>query len=100
MSIARINMVEWESEDLFIEKTKNTDGSLPKQFPNAEIILRIKTTPTSVVAISIYPDQEKADEAKSQLEKRLRDYGNAVKDHWFLEGDVISAHVNEAWKKK
>ena len=97
MSVARINMVDWHSEQLFAEKTKNTDATMREQFPNAEIMLRIKTTPTSVVAISIYPSQEKADDARVELDKRMGGYGDAVKDHWFLEGEVISAHINEEW---
>ena len=55
MSVARINMVDWRSEELFVEKTKNTASTMRQSFPNAEIMLRIKTTPTSVVAISVYP---------------------------------------------
>ena len=99
MSVARINMVDWRSEELFVEKTKNTASTMRQSFPNAEIMLRIKTTPTSVVAISVYPSQEKADEARAELDKRMADYGDAVKDHWFLEGEVISAHINEEWVK-
>ena len=97
MSVARINMVDWRSEEVFVEKTKNTASTMRQSFPNAEIMLRIKTTPTSVVAISIYPSQEKADQARVELEKRMGGYGDAVKDHWFLEGEVISAHINEEW---
>ena len=100
MSVARINMVDWRSEEVFVEKTKNTASTMRQSFPNAEIILRIKTTPTSVVAISVYPTQEKADEARVELDKRMSDYGDGVKDHWFLEGEVISAHINEEWVQK
>ena len=52
-----------------------------------------------MVAISVYPSQEKVDEARVELDKRMADYGDAVKDHWFLEGEVISAHINEEWVK-
>ena len=100
MSVARINMVDWRSEELFSEKTKNTASTMRQSFPNAEIMLRIKTTPTSVVAISVYPSQEKADEARVELDKRVAGYGDAVKDHWFLEGEVLSAHINEEWVQK
>ena len=40
------------------------------------------------------------DEAREELDKRIADYGDAVKDHWFCEGEVISAHINEEWVKK
>ena len=100
MSVARINMVDWRSEEVFVEKTKNTASTMRQSFPNAEIMLRIKTTPTSVVAISVYPSQEKADEARIELDKRVAGYGDAVKDHWFLEGEIISTHINEEWVQK
>ena len=45
MSVARINMVDWRSEELFVEKTKNTASTMRQSFPNAEIMLRIKPTP-------------------------------------------------------
>ena len=33
MSVARINMVDWRSEELFVEKTKNTaDADLESYF--------------------------------------------------------------------
>ena len=35
-----------------------------------------------------------------ELDKRVAGYGDAVKDHWFLEGEVISAHINEEWVQK
>ena len=100
MSVARINMVDWLSEELFVEKTKNTSSTMRQWFPNAEIMLHIKITPTSVVAISVYPSQKEADEVRVELDKRMADFGDAVKDHWFLEGEVISAHINEEWVKK
>ena len=37
MSVARINMVDWLSEALFVEKTKNTASTMCQSFPNAEI---------------------------------------------------------------
>ena len=89
-------MVDWHSEE-FVEKTKNTASTRRESFPNAEIMLRVKTTPSSVVAISVYPSPEKADNARAELDKRIADYGDAVKEHWFLEGEVISAHINEEW---
>ena len=45
MSVARINMVDWRSEELFVEKTKNTASTMRQSFPNAEIMLRIKLLP-------------------------------------------------------
>ena len=62
---------------------------LRQSFPNAEIMLRIKTTPTSVVAISVYPSQEKADEARVELDKRVADYGMPSKTLVSIRGSDI-----------
>ena len=41
MSVARINMFDGRSEELFVEKTKNTTSTMRQSFPNAEIMLRL-----------------------------------------------------------
>lgn len=33
MSVASINMVDWRSEELFVENTKNTSSTMRKSFP-------------------------------------------------------------------
>ena len=63
-------MVDWRSEELFVEKTKNTASTMRRSFPNAEIMLRIKTTPTSVVAISVYPSQRESWWGKSGVRQK------------------------------
>ena len=86
-------MLEWRSEEEFIEISEQFNKESAKTFPDAEILLRIKTTPTSVIAISVFPNQEKADEAKIQRDKNFEKYGAKVKDQWFLEGEVVQAYV-------
>lgn len=93
MSIARINMLEWRSEEEFLEISDQFNKESAKTFPDAEILLRIRTTPTSEIAISVFPNQEKADEAKIQRDKNFEKYGAKVKDQWFLEGEVVQAYV-------
>ena len=86
-------MLEWRSEEEFLEISDQFNKESAKTFPDAEILLRIKTTPTSVIAISVFPNQEKADEAKIQRDKNFEKYGAKVKDQWFLEGEVVQAYV-------
>ena len=93
MSIARVNMVEWRSEEEFLEISEEYNKKSSKTFPDAEILLRIRTTPTSVIAISVFPNQEKADEAKIQRDKNFEMHGVKVKDQWFLEGEVVQAYI-------
>ena len=93
MSVARINMVEWRSEEEFLEISEEYNKVSSKTFPDAEMLLRIRTTPTSVIAISVFPNQEKADEAKIQRDKNFEKHGTKIKDQWFLEGEVVQAYV-------
>ena len=93
MSIARANMVEWRSEEEFLEISEEYNKVSSKNFPDAEILLRIRTTPKSVIAISVFPNQDKADEAKIQRDKNIEKHGTKIKDQWFLEGEVVQAYV-------
>ena len=93
MSIARINMVEWRSFKDYYDISEEYNKESSTKFPEAELLLRIRTTPVSEIAISIYPNQEKADEAKIQRDKNFEKHGAKVKDQWFLEGEVVQAYV-------
>ena len=93
MSVARINMVEGRSEAEFLEISEEYNKVSSKTFPDAEILLRFRTTPTLVSAISVFPNQDKADEAKIQRDKNFEKHGAKVKDQWFLEGEVVQAYV-------
>ena len=86
-------MVEWRSEKEFLEISEQYYKESSKTFPDAEILLRIRTTPTSEIAISVFPNQEKADEAKIQRDKNFEMHGAKVNDQWFLEGEVVQAYV-------
>tara|TARA_Y200000002_G_C22259600_1_gene487348 strand:+ start:186 stop:473 length:288 start_codon:yes stop_codon:yes gene_type:complete len=86
MSVARINMVEWRSEEEYSAVSSKT-------FPDAEILLRIRTTPTSVIAISVFLNQDKSDEAKIQRDKNFEKHGKNIKNQCFLEREVVQAYV-------
>ena len=93
MSVTRINMMEWRSEAEFLEISEEYNKVSSKTFPDAEILLRIRTTPTSVSAISVFPNQDKADEAKIQRDKNFKKHGTKIKDQLFLEGEIFRAYV-------
>ena len=86
-------MVEWRSLQDYYDISEEYNKESSSKFPEAELLLRIRTTPISEIAISIYPNQEKADEAKIQRDKNFEKHGAKVKDEWFLEGEVVQAYV-------
>ena len=56
-------------------------------FPNSILQMMVKTYPTSVMSISVYPDQASADEAMATRDKPFKDHSNTMSG-WSMEGPV------------
>ena len=66
MSVARINMLEFDTEDDLNKRAELYEKDAPTLFPNAEILLTIKTGPTTAMSVSIYPDKQSAESLLSE----------------------------------
>ena len=92
MSYCRTTLIEYRSEedaDELISKYRETAST---DFPDAEILLCTRTTPTSAVMTSLYPSKEMADQAMATRKPILTDAKakakiTSMKTH---EGDAIS----------
>ena len=93
MSTARINMLEFDSEEDLNERAETYQREAPKLFPNAEILLTIKTGPTSAMSVSIYPDKKSADEALIRRDKHFKTAEIQPREAWHLEGKVVQRHI-------
>ena len=51
-------MIDFESEAVFDKRREEYRRNARKQFPEAELLIAIKTSATSVMTISAYPDEE------------------------------------------
>ena len=92
MSVARINLVEFNSERDADEISADYPAKAPGEFPAAEILLQIRTRPTSTVAVSTYADaaaMENAAEARKTRMERMKD---RVKNVEMFEGEVNLSH--------
>ena len=92
MSVARINLVEFNSERDADEISADYPAKAPGEFPAAEILLQIRTRPTSTVAVSTYVDaaaMENAAEARRTRRERMKD---RVKNVEMFEGEVNLSH--------
>ena len=69
MSIARINSVEFETEEQLEERSRIFDYKIISLPFEAEAVLAIKTSPTTALSILVYPDQETADASLEAREK-------------------------------
>ena len=100
MSVARINMLEFDTEDALNKRVKEYSGQAPELFPDAEILLSIQTSPTSAMSISIYPDESAAEKALSTREKHFQSTRIQHKEAWYLEGTVKQVHVKNSFDSK
>ena len=92
MSVARINLVEFNSERDADEISADYPAKAPGEFPAAEILLQIRTRPTSTVAVSTYVDaaaMENAAEARKTRMERMKD---RVKNVEMFEEEVNLSH--------
>jgi len=93
MSTARINMLEFDSEEDLNQRAGTYQKDAPTLFPNAEILLTIKTGPTTAMSASIYPDEKSAEESLIQRDKHFKAAEVQPREAWYLEGEVVQRHV-------
>ena len=93
MSIARINMLEFDTEDDLEKRAKVYMNEAPKLFPDAEILLTIKTGPTSAMSVSVYPDKLVAQEALERRDNHFETAEIQPREAWYLEGKVVQRHI-------
>ena len=93
MSTARINMLEFDSEEDLNQRAETYQREAPKLFPNAEILLTIKTGPTSAMSVSIYPDEKSAKVSLIRRNKHFKAAKVQPREAWYLEGQVVQRHV-------
>ena len=93
MSTARINMLEFDSEEDLNQRAEMYQREAPELFPNAEILLTIKTGPTSAMSVSIYPDEKSAEESLIRRDKHFKAAEVQPREAWYLEGKIVQRHI-------
>ena len=89
MTFARINNVELNSEseaDTFISNF--TSGKLREIFPEAEILISIRTGPSSVTSISVYKNKRTADSVAERRNSTIEGLKSLIKSLALTEGKV------------
>ena len=88
MSIGRISMLEFmkpEDVDASEEYYKAIRADF---FPTLELVLNIRTGPTSLMSIAVYPSYE-AVQANLLERQKMHDHVHAtLKDTFYYEGDI------------
>ena len=93
ISIARINTLEFETEADLNKRADLYEKDAPTLFPNAEILLTIKTGPTTAMSVSIYPDKKSAEEALTRRDKHFKTAKIQPREAWYIEGKVVQRHI-------
>ena len=94
MTVARISMAEFNSEEsanIFEERYQKV---APSALPEANSLTMIRTGPTSVMSVVLYPDLETANNTLEARKDMLEEFLHTVKDRWHMEGAVSLHHVN------
>ena len=88
MSIGRITMIEFTSDEALEAAIKLYLATQKEYFPNAQIVINIKTGPTSLISIAIYPSFEDAASNLEGREKMMEQLSPVLKDGFFHEGEI------------
>ena len=86
MSVTRINMIEFDNETVADTRAAEYQKNARKQFPEADLLIAIRTSPTSAMTISVYPNEETTERALEMRDKRIdseRDISG-----WHMEGEI------------
>ena len=95
MSIGRVSMMEFSSKEEADNSEKLYDKIRAEAFPTLELVVNIRTGPTSVMSVAIYPSYESA---ASNLEARKKfqdEIEESLKDSFFHEGEVSYFYQSE-----
>ena len=95
MSIARVTMHELIEEGMHDKIEALYSTIVDEYFPNLEQVINIKTGPTSVISIALYPSFEEAENNLDGRAKMMELIGPFVKDSFYHEGEVTRNDIKE-----
>ena len=88
MSIGRITMIEFTSEEALKAAEKLYLATQKEYFPNAQVVINVKTGPLSVMSLAIYESYEEAEKNLVGRQKWQDAVAITVKDTFYYEGDL------------
>jgi len=71
MSVARITTINFKSKEDADKSIEDYSSSAPSEFPEAEQLLQIRASDTTVMAISLYADNDAMERASAARSKRM-----------------------------
>ena len=95
MSVANVVSMEFESEQALQDFAVKYNEVAPIHYPQAEIIMFIKTDQQSGLGISIYPDEvasEVGDQQRNQ-DSQSTEMAPLMREIFRVKGDVMVKHI-------
>ena len=71
MSIARITTINFKSKEAADKSRKDYSSNAPTEFPEAEQLIQVHVDDTTIMAISLYTDDEAMERATAARSKRM-----------------------------
>ncbi len=90
MTPTNVVSMDFETKEAMEDFLETYDRDSPILYPDAEMLLMIKTTETSCVGVSVYPNEEARSLAESRTSGKLK---YLVKENFRLSGDMVVKHV-------
>jgi len=72
MSVARITTINFKSKEAANKSIEDYSSNAPNEFPEAEQLMQVHVNDTTVMAISLYLDEEAMERAAVARSKRMR----------------------------
>ena len=71
MSVARITTINFKSKEAADKSIGDYSSNAPNEFPEAEQLMQVHVNDTTVMAISLYADEEAMERATAARSKRM-----------------------------
>ena len=88
MSIGRITMIEFTSDEALKAAAKLYLATQKEYYPNAQAVINVKTEPLSMMSLAIYESYEEAEKNLVGRNKYMDAVAITVKDTFNYEGDL------------
>ena len=88
MRVARISIAEFKSESEVNRFVDDADRTFWDLYPTAEACYQVRTGPTSIINVTIYPNEEAATKTLSGRNQFVEEYRDSIIDTFFHVGEV------------
>ena len=88
MSIGRITMLEFVKPEDVDAAEAYYEAVREDFFPTLELVLNVRTGPTSLMSIAVYPSYQAAEANLPQRQKFHEHIQATIKDTFYYEGDI------------